>query len=41
MKVIDGLASTNTAASQVPAANPMGGAQQQGGPGRARSGGGF
>jgi HlyD family secretion protein len=40
MKVIDGLASTKTAASQLPAANPMGGAQQ-GGAGRPRGGGGF
>ena len=39
MKVIDGLASTKTSASQVPA-NPMGGAQQ-GGAGRPRGGGGF
>ena len=39
MKVIDGLASTKTAASQVPA-NPLGGAQQ-GAAGRGRPGGGF
>ncbi len=40
MKVIDGLASTTTSASQSPAANPLGGAQQGGG-GRGRGGGGF
>jgi HlyD family secretion protein len=40
MKVIDGLASTKTVASQVPAANPLGGAQQ-GAAGRPRGGGGF
>jgi hypothetical protein len=40
MKVIDGLVSTMTAASQRPAANPLGGAQQSGG-GRGRGGGGF
>jgi HlyD family secretion protein len=40
MKVIDGLASTKIAASQVPVANPLGGAQQ-GAAGRARGGGGF
>jgi hypothetical protein len=40
MRVIDGLASSKTAASAVPAANPMGGAQQ-GGAGRPRGGGGF
>jgi HlyD family secretion protein len=40
MKVIDGLASTKTAASQVPAANPLGGAQQSAA-GRPRGGGGF
>jgi HlyD family secretion protein len=40
MKVIDGLASTKAAASEAPAANPLGGAQQ-GGAGRLRGGGGF
>ena len=40
MKVIDGLASTTTSASQKPAANPLAGAQQGGG-GRGRPGGGF
>jgi HlyD family secretion protein len=39
MRVIDGLASTKTVASQVPA-NPLGGAQQ-GAAGRPRGGGGF
>jgi HlyD family secretion protein len=40
MRVIDGLASSTTAASQKQAANPLGGAQQGGG-GRGRPGGGF
>jgi HlyD family secretion protein len=40
MKVIDGLASTKAAASQVPAVNPLGVAQQ-GAAGRGRGGGGF
>jgi HlyD family secretion protein len=40
MKVIDGLASTTAAASQVPAANPLGVAQQNAA-GRGRGGGGF
>jgi HlyD family secretion protein len=40
MKVIDGLASTKTAASQASAANPLGSAQQ-GAAGRTRGGGGF
>ncbi len=40
MTVIDGLASTKTAASQAPAPNPLGGAQP-GAAGRGRGGGGF
>jgi HlyD family secretion protein len=40
MKVIDGLASSTTSASQRPAANPLASAQQGGG-GRGRPGGGF
>ena len=40
MKVIDGVSSTATAASERPAASPLGGAPQGGG-GRGRGGGGF